>query len=55
MSTRFFENQDAARRNTKWLVVLFGVAVVFWMITITMGSLVKPLVLPSPQPSPETT
>ena len=27
MSTRFFENQAAARRNTKWLVVLFGLAV----------------------------
>ncbi len=28
MSTRFFENQDAARRNTKWLVFLFCLAVV---------------------------
>ena len=28
MATRFFENQAAARRNTKWLVVLFGLAVV---------------------------
>ena len=28
MSTSFFENQDAARRNTSWLVVLFGFAVV---------------------------
>ncbi len=27
MSTRFFENQDAARRNTKWLVFLFCLAV----------------------------
>ncbi len=28
MSTNFFENQDAARRNTKRLVVLFGLAVI---------------------------
>jgi Zn-dependent protease with chaperone function len=28
MSTSFFENQDAARRNTTWLVALFGLAVV---------------------------
>ena len=28
MSTRFFENQDAARRNTKRLVFLFCLAVV---------------------------
>ena len=28
MSTHFFENQDAARRNTKWLVFLFCLAVV---------------------------
>ena len=28
MSTRFFEHQDAARRNTKRLVFLFGLAVV---------------------------
>ncbi len=28
MSTNFFENQDAARRNTKRLVFLFGLAVV---------------------------
>jgi len=27
VSTRFFENQDAARRNTKWLVFLFCLAV----------------------------
>lgn len=27
MSTHFFENQDAARRNTKWLVFLFCLAV----------------------------
>ena len=36
-------------------MLLFGVAVVFWMVTITMGYLVKPLVRPSPQPSPEKT
>ncbi|MBW1844457.1 MAG: M48 family metalloprotease [Deltaproteobacteria bacterium] len=28
MSTNFFENQDAARRNTKRLVALFGLAVI---------------------------
>ncbi len=28
MSTHFFENQDAARRNTNWLVFLFCLAVV---------------------------
>jgi Zn-dependent protease with chaperone function len=28
MSTRFFENQEAARRQTSWLVFLFGCAVV---------------------------
>ena len=27
MSTRFFEHQDAARRNTRWLIFLFCLAV----------------------------
>ncbi len=35
-------------------VVLFSVAVGFWLITITMGTLVKPLVRPPAQPTPET-
>ncbi len=35
-------------------IVLFSVAVGFWLITITMGTLVKPLVRPPAQPTPET-
>ena len=35
-------------------MVLFGVAVVFWVITIIMGALVRPLARPTPQPNPGT-
>ena len=33
-------------------MVLFGVAVAFWIVTITMGSLVRPLARPEPQATP---
>jgi Zn-dependent protease with chaperone function len=47
MSTRFFENQDAARRNTKWLVVLFCLAVVaiialLYALAVTLSGVQSP-------------
>ncbi len=50
MSTRFFENQDAARRSTKRLVVLFGLAV----LAITGMLYLLAVVLSCAQPDPRT-
>ena len=47
MSTRFFENQDAARRNTKRLVFLFCLAVVaitgmLYVLAVALSGVQRP-------------
>ncbi len=47
MSTRFFENQDAARRSTRRLVGLFGLAVVaitgmLYVLAVALSGVQRP-------------